>query len=299
MKNNYDFNSSRSTWVFLSPWLITLALFWLFPLVYSLILSFTNYSLGTKSMDFVGISNYINLFSDPKFLAALKNTFVFVIGTIPFTTVFSLLLALLVNRKIKLAVFFRSAYFLPSLVSLVVMSLIFTSLYQKGGYLEMLFSLTGLPTPERGFLLSESTALFSIMFMDIWIASGYYMLIFLAGLKSIPDELYEAAELDGANKFQQFWRITLPALRPTALYIVLINTIKSFQVFIEIYIMSNDSGGPNNATTTLVYYIYDIGLRGVFSMGSASAAAYILFFIIMIIALIQLKLFGYGKATYE
>jgi len=125
------------------------------------------------------------------------------------------------------------------------------------------------------------------------------MLIFLAGLKSIPEELYEAANLDGASKFQQFWRITLPALRPTALYIVLINTIKSFQVFIEIYIMSNDSGGPNNATTTLVYYIYDIGLRGVFAMGSASAAAYILFFLILIIAIIQLKLFGYGKATYE
>jgi multiple sugar transport system permease protein len=137
------------------------------------------------------------------------------------------------------------------------------------------------------------------MFMDVWIASGYYMLIFLAGLKSIPDELYEAAELDGASKVQQFFKITLPALRPTALYIILINTIKSFQVFIEIYIMSNDSGGPNNATTTIVYYIYDIGLRGVFDMGMASAAAYVLFFMIMIVAVIQLKIFGYGKATYE
>jgi len=291
--------SHRTTPIFLSPWVITLLIFWLFPLLYSLYLSFTNYSLGAQGIEFIGLKNYIQLFSDTKFLASLKNTFVFVIGTIPFTTIFALLLALLVNRKIRFAIFFRSAYFLPSLVSLVVMALVFTSLYQKGGYLEFLFGLTGLSTPERGFLLSEPTALFSIMFMDVWIASGYYMLIFLAGLRSIPDELYEAAELDGANKFQQFFKITLPALRPTALYIVLINTIKSFQVFIEIYIMSNDSGGPNNATTTMVYYIYDIGLRGVFNMGMASAAAYILFFIIMMVAIMQLKLFGYGKATYE
>jgi multiple sugar transport system permease protein len=292
-------NRFGTTPIFLSPWVITLLLFWLFPLLYSLYLSFTNYSLGVQDLKFIGLQNYIQLFSDTKFLASLKNTFVFVIGTIPFTTVFALLLALLINRKIRFATFFRSAYFLPSLVSLVVMALVFTSLYQKGGYLEFLFGLTGLPTPERGFLLSEPTALFAIMFMDVWIASGYYMLIFLAGLRSIPDELYEAAELDGANKFQQFFKITLPALRPTALYIVLINTIKSFQVFIEIYIMSNDSGGPNNATTTMVYFIYDIGLRGVFNMGMASAAAYILFFIIMMVAITQLKLFGYGKATYE
>jgi multiple sugar transport system permease protein len=298
MKKN-DIHQNSTTLIFLSPWILTLALFWVFPLLYSLYLSFTNYSLGTAAVDFVGLKNYFKLFYDAKFLASLKNTFIFVIGTIPFTTVFALLLALLINRKIKFATFFRSAYFLPSLVSLVVMALVFTSLYQKGGYLEFLFSLTGLPTPERGFLLTESTALPSIMFMDIWIASGYYMLIFLAGLKSIPDELYEAAQLDGASKVQQFFRITLPALRPTALYIILINTIKSFQVFIEIYIMSNDSGGPNNATTTIVYYIYDIGLRGVFNMGKASAAAYILFFIIMIVAVLQLKIFGYGKATYE
>ena len=288
-----------STFAFLSPWILTLLLFWVFPLIYSLYLSFTDFSLGAQAVSFVGFSNFIELFEDARFIASLKNTFVFVIGTIPFTTVFSLLMALLVNRRIKLAIFFRSAYFLPSLVSLVVMALIFTSLYQKGGYLEFLFGMTGLPTPERGFLLSETTALPAIMFMDIWIASGYYMLIFIAGLKSIPEELYEAARLDGASRFQQFFQITLPALRPTALYIVLINTIKSFQVFIEIYIMSNDSGGPNNATTTIVYYIYDIGLRGLFSMGKASAAAYLLFVIIMIVALIQLKLFGYGRATYE
>jgi len=297
--NRASYDQKGSTLLFISPWLLTLILFWLFPLLYSLYLSFTDYSLGSSGANIIGFSNYIELFSDTKFLASLKNTFIFVIGTIPFTTVFSLLLALLINRKMRFATFFRSAYFLPSLVSLVVMSLVFTSLYQKGGYLELLLNLIGMSSPERGFLLTESTALFSIMFMDIWIASGYYMLIFLAGLMSIPEELYEAAELDGASKVQQFWKITLPALRPTALYIILINTIKSFQVFIEIYIMSNDSGGPNNATTTIVYYIYDIGLRGTFNMGMASAAAYILFFIIMLVAVVQLKLFGYGKATYE
>ena len=286
----------RLTLLYLLPWLVTLALFWFYPLVYSLYLSLTDYELLGNGSNFVGLTNYIRLFSDPDFLKALTNTAIFVVGTIPFTTVFALCLALLVNRRIPGAQIFRSGYFIPSITSLVVIALIFTNLYSRGGYLTMLCDLVGIPTPERGFLFSEKTALPAIMAMDIWIASGYYMLLFLAALKSIPDEQYEAASLDGASSWSSFWRITLPQLRPMALYVVLINTIKSFQVFVEIYVMTKS--GPLNSTLTAVYFVYDRGLHK-FQMGYASAAAYILFVLIMIFALIQMRLFGIGRSTTE
>lgn len=286
----------RTTLLYLLPWLVTLALFWLYPLLHSFYLSMTDYELLASESHFVGLANYIELFNDPDFLKALLNTGIFVVGTIPFTTVFALGLALLVNRRIPGVQIFRSAYFIPSITSLVVIALIFSNLYSRGGYLTMLCDLVGIPTPERGFLFSEGTALPAIMAMDIWIASGYYMLLFLAGLKSIPEEQYEAAALDGASAWSSFWTITLPQLRPMALYVILINTIKSFQVFVEIFVMTK--GGPLNSTLTVVYFIYDRGLHK-FLMGYASAAAYILFVLIMIFALIQMRLFGVGRSTAE
>jgi multiple sugar transport system permease protein len=281
---------------YLLPWLITLILFWLYPLLHSFYLSLTDYELLARDSHFVGLANYFNLFRDPDFRKALANTAIFVIGTIPFTTLFALGLALLVNRRIRGVEIFRSAYFIPSITSLVVIALIFTNLYSRGGYLTMLCDLVGIPTPERGFLFSETTALPAIMAMDVWIASGYYMLLFLAGLKSIPTEQYEAAEIDGASAWSSFLNITLPQLRPIALYVVLINTIKSFQVFVEVFVMTK--GGPLNSTLTAVYFVYDRGLHR-FDMGYASAAAYILFVLIMIFALIQMRLFGVGRSTAE
>ncbi len=286
----------RTTLLYLLPWLLTLALFWLYPLLHSFYLSMTDYELLARESHFVGLANYIELFNDQDFLKALLNTAIFVVGTIPFTTIFALGLALLVNRRIPGVQIFRSGYFIPSITSLVVIALIFTNLYSRGGYLTMLCDLVGIPTPERGFLFSEGTALPAIMAMDVWIASGYYMLLFLAGLKSIPEEQYEAAALDGASAWSSFWSITLPQLRPMAFYVILINTIKSFQVFVEIFVMTK--GGPLNSTLTVVYFVYDRGLHK-FLMGYASAAAYILFVLIMIFALIQMRLFGVGRSTAE
>jgi len=289
-------SKQRHVWIYLSPWLITLFIFWAYPFAHSLYLSFTDYELLAKSSSFVGIANYTRLLQDSDFLRALLNTAVFVLGTIPFTTVIALVLALLVNQKLPGAKIFRSGYFIPSITSLVVIALIFTNLYSKGGYLTLLCDMVGIPTPERGFLFSEGTALASIMVMDIWIASGYYMLLFLAALKSIPCEHYEAAAIDGASGWRSFWSITLPQLRPMMLYVVLINTIKSFQVFVEIYVMTK--GGPLNSTLTAVYFVYDRGLHR-FDMGYASAAAYILFILIMIFALLQMRVFGIERGTAE
>jgi len=286
----------KTTFIFLLPWLLILFFFWLFPIIYSLILSLTEYNVLTGQAKWIGLANYFELFKDPDFWVALKNTTIFVVGTIPFTTIFALILAVLINQKIPLKNLFRAGFFIPSITSMVVIALIFTNLYAKDGYINFLFNLIGLPTPEKGWLLSEKTALLSIMAMDIWMATGYYMLLFLAALQAIPVELYQVSDIFGASFFQKLWHVTLPHLRPMTLFIILINTIKSFQIFVEIFIMTK--GGPLNSTQTLVYLVYEQGLHK-FKMGYASAIAYVLFFIILVFSLIQMKLFRVGKAIGE
>ncbi len=271
--------------LFASPWIISFCLFWLFPLLYSLVLGFTDYRLMRPDWSWIGFENYISLFSDKAFLVSLKNTVIFVVGTIPVTTVIALGLALLVNKNFPGRTIFRSAYFMPSVTSMIVVALVFTNLYSRGGYIYLLAQMLGLSPPPNGLLLSNSTALYSVMAMDVWMSVGYYMLLFLAGLKSIPDELYEAAEVSGATAWQKFRYITLPLLKPVALFIIVINTIKSFQVFVEIFVMTRGNYG----TSTAVYFIYETGLSR-FEFGYASAAAYVLFVIIAIFSLMQFRL---------
>ena len=271
--------------LFASPWIISFCLFWLFPLLYSLVLGFTDYRLMRHDWSWTGLENYISLLSDKAFLVSLKNTVIFVVGTIPVTTVIALGLALLVNKNFPGRTVFRSAYFMPSVTSMIVVALVFTNLYSRGGYIYLLAQMLGLSPPPNGLLLSNTTALYSVMAMDVWMSVGYYMLLFLAGLKSIPDELYEAAEVSGATAWQKFRYITLPLLKPVALFIIVINTIKSFQVFVEIFVMTRGNYG----TSTAVYFIYETGLSR-FEFGYASAAAYVLFIIIAVFSLMQFRL---------
>ncbi|MEP0828771.1 MAG: sugar ABC transporter permease [bacterium] len=268
-----------------SPWILTFLAFWLFPLVYSFFLGFTDYRLMRSDYNWVGFENYLNLFRDKAFIEALANTFIFVLGTIPFTTVVALTLALLVEKKIPGQALFRSGYFVPSVTSMVVIALVFTNLYSRDGYLFLLAKMLGMHPPENGFLLSSKTALLSIMAMDVWMSVGYYMLIFLAGLKAIPEELYEAASVAGASGRQKFLHITLPLLNPVTIFIIVINSIKSFQVFTEIYVMTKGKYGTSSA----VYFIYESGLNR-FEFGYASAAAYLLFIIIALFSILQLGL---------
>ncbi len=286
---------SRSSSLILSlPWLVTFILFWLFPLLYSLIMGFSDYRLLATDFDWIGWDNYRELAADDNFLSALKNTFVFVLGTIPVTTVIALALALLVSRSFRGRGLFRAGFFLPSVTSMVVIALIFTNLYQRGGYIAILAGFAGLSPPEHGFLFDRATALYSIMAMDVWMSVGYYMLIFLAGLKAIPDELYEAAELNGAGWWRRFWSITLPLLRPVALFIIVINSIKSFQVFVEIFVMTKGKFD----TATAVYFIYEQGLQTQFRFGYASAAAYLLFVIIAMFSIVQFVLLRRRRALW-
>lgn len=278
--------------VFAAPWAIYFLLFWLYPLIYSFYLSLTNFQLLKGAGKFVGFDNYIRLFHDPVFTTSLANTFYFVFGTIPLTTILALIIALLIAEKIPGHKIFQAAYFIPSITAMVVIALIFYNLYSRGGYLFMLSRMAGLSPPANGFLQSEKTALWAIMAMDVWVAIGYYVLIFLAGIKAIPSELFEAARVDGAGFVRRSLHITIPLLKSTFIFVIVLNTIRSFQIFIEIFVMT--SGRPFNSTLTTVYFIFDKGIgRG--DIGYASAAAYILFLIILIFSLLQFKLVNIRK----
>lgn len=275
--------------ILLLPWILTFLVFWAYPVIYSFILSLSEYKTLSNETTFIGLENYTALFSDETFLKSLSNTMLFVFVTVPITTTLATVLAVLVDRTNgKLKEFFKAAYFLPSVTSLVVIALIFKNLYSKEGYINTLLQMIGMSGQPDGWLQSVETALPAIMAMDIWIATGYYMIIVLAGLQTIPKDLYEAADISGASPWQQFKSITLPMLKPTLLFILVVNTIKSFQIFIEIYVMTK--GGPLNETTTLVYQVYQNAFEMADKMGYASAVAYVLFFIILMISLLQMKL---------
>jgi multiple sugar transport system permease protein len=278
-----------NTLILLLPWILTFLIFWVYPLIYSLYLSLSKYSTLTNTIQFIGFDNYIKIFSDSVFWKALTNTAIFTFGTVPVTTALALLFASLINnRTVRFKEFFRSSYFLPSVTSLVVISLIFTNLYAKQGYINTLLQMLGLPFPSMGWLQEPSTALFSIMAMDVWISSGYYTVLFIAAMQTISQDLYDSARLVGASAWQQFWRITLPLVRPTLLFVIVINTIKSFQIFVEIYVMTK--GGPMDSTTTLVYMVFVNAFEKADMMGYAAALAYVVFIILLIFSLLQMRL---------
>lgn len=286
--SSFILHPSSFPWWLLSPWLITLVLFWGYPLVYALYLSFTKYYTLTNRTVWIGFGNYVKLAHDPVFWQALLNTAIFVIGTIPFTMIFALFFAALLTRVERFQHFYRSALFLPSVTSLVVIALIFTNLYASGGYINSLLKMAGLGAPSRGWLLEPELALPAIMVMDIWISIGYYAVLFLAAMQGVSKDYYEVAELEGTSKWKQFFTVTLPIIKPTLLFALVLNTIKSFQVFTEIYVMTR--GGPLGRTTTLVYQVYSNAFESADTMGYACAVAYVLFFIIAVFSIFESKI---------
>lgn len=285
----------RSSFYYLSPWLITLGLFHTFPFLYSAWLSLMRWSpLAPDSARWVGVDNYGRAFADPVFWKAMANTAFFAAGTIPFTTGISLLLAVLLNGPIRGKGFFRAGFFLPFVVSLVVVALIFKNLYAPYGPLNGLLEHFGIPGPS--WLQDTRLALPAIMAMDVWASIGYYTVIMLAGLQAIPDEVHEAAVVDGAGWWSRFRLVTVPMLRPVLLFVIVINTIKSLQVFIEVFVMTQ--GGPLNSTLTAVYYIYDQAFHRL-DMGYASAVAYLLFAAILLVTLLQMKRLKAGTSVEE
>ncbi|MGQ9819018.1 MAG: carbohydrate ABC transporter permease [Candidatus Kapaibacteriales bacterium] len=292
MKLNYK--DKLYTLFLLSPWLLTFTIFWLYPLLFALWLSLTDYSSLTGDFRFVGLLNFRRVFSDPDFWNAFKNTTIFTIGTVPITTILALGFAYLLDQKfIILKKFLRTVYFMPSITSIVVIALIFANLYSADGYINNILRFFGLSPPEFGFLQNPSTALPSIMLMDIWMSVGYYTIILLAGIQSIPQDYFDVADLAGASHWQKLKKVVIPSVSPTLIFVVILNTIKSFQIFVEIYIMTK--GGPLGATSTLVYLIYENAFVKMDQMGYASAMAFIIFAILIVFSLLQIRLLRLEK----
>jgi len=273
--------------------MIGILVFVLGPVIAGLLLSFTQWDI-LSSPRWIGIGNYKELLHDTLFWTGLKNTAYYVLLTVPAGMVVSLLLAILVNVPLRGVNFFRSTYFLPVVTSTVAISIVWKWLYNpEFGILNFILNLIGLPSKQ--WLSDPKLAMPCIAIMSIWHGMGYDMVIFLAGLKGIPTQLYEAAKIDGGSRTQMFLWITLPLLTPTLFFVLVMSVISSFQVFGEIYVMTN--GGPGNATLTYNYFLYQNAFLW-FKMGYAASLGYVLFLIIFLLTLMQVKFLG-GRVSYE
>ncbi|MCP4726029.1 MAG: extracellular solute-binding protein [bacterium] len=280
-------------YAFLAPSMIVLMVFIFVPVIFSLFLSFHHWNVVSSTKPFIGLENYRDLLSDNMFWSALKNTFIFSLH-VPIGMAISLCIALLLNRRIKGGNVFRTLFFLPSISSFVAVALVWKLIYNSqfglANYLLEFLGINGIR-----WLEDPSTALISVMLLSIWMGIGYQMVIFIAGLKNIPKEFYEAARTDGANAWAQFRHITFPLLMPTTFFILVTSLIGSFQVFSLIYIMTE--GGPLQSTDVAVYHIYKNAWEYL-QMGYASAMSWVLFFIIMIITWLQFRFLG-KKVEYN
>lgn len=272
------------TWaiLLLLPNLLGFLAFTLFPFSAAFFLSFTSWDLLTP-MQFVGLENYKALFQDEIFIKVFWNTIYFTAGSVPIGIVISLFLAIALNQKIRGIRFYRAAYFFPVITSMVAVAVIWQWIYNpQYGLLNFFLGLIGIKGPS--WLTSTTWAMPAIIITSIWKNLGFAMLIFLAGLQSIPESYYEAAQIDGASWWTRFTSITLPLLSPTTFFVTVISIINSFQVFDTIYLMTQ--GGPARATSVIVHYLYQNAFE-YFRMGYASAMAYVLFFLIFTVTLIQ------------
>lgn len=281
----------RAGWWFVLPALALITGFYFLPVAGSLLLSLTDFDIyaiaSPDNARFVGFGNYIALLHNPVFWTAVRNTFYFALVGGPLTVVVSLAAALLVNaRLVRFKGFFRTIYFVPFVTTLVAVAIVWRYLYHpQYGLLNYVLGWVGIGPID--WLGNPRWAMPAIILMAVWKNFGYHMLIFIAGLQTIPSELYEAAELDGAGPLQRFRHVTLPQLAPTFLFVGAITMIGYFQLFSEPYVMTG--GGPLRATTSLVLLMYEEGFRW-WRLGVAAAVAFILFVIILAWTLVQFRL---------
>ncbi|HLW02087.1 MAG TPA: sugar ABC transporter permease [Ktedonobacterales bacterium] len=273
---------------FLAPYLLILATFTLIATGYAFYLSFFYLDFGFGDPIFYGFKNYEHIWYDlthsGDFFISLKNILFYTVGVVILQTVLALALALLLNQKVRGRGIFRTAFYLPALTSSVAISLIFIWLYNSQGVINYLLSLVGIHGPP--WLYDPTTALPSIMLLNIWTTAPTFMLLYLAALQDIPDHLYEAARVDGANAWQITRKITLPLLRPTTFLVTALGTIGSFQMFDQSYLMGGASGGPLKSTLTPVLEIYNTAFAD-HAMGRACAEAVVLFVVILFFTILQ------------
>jgi multiple sugar transport system permease protein len=293
MRGVVEARQNRAGWAFVAPALVLIGVFFFVPVLAGLVLSFTDfdiYAIGRPdTARFMGLENYRQVLSNPLFWKALGNTFLFVILGGPLSVVTSLVAALLVSAKrVRYPGLFRSIFFMPVVTTLVAVAIVWRYLYHpQYGLLNWALGALGIHPVD--WLGDPHWAMFAIILMAVWKNFGYNMLIFIAGLQSIPEDLYEAAHLDGAGGWAQFRHVTLPSLAPTFLFVGVMTMLGNFQLFAEPYVMTQ--GGPLKATTTVVLLMYEEGFRW-WRMGLAASLAFVLFVIMFLGTLIQMRLQG-------
>jgi multiple sugar transport system permease protein len=279
-----------TAYLFITPSILVLGTFVILPILYTVFLSLHKVQmLGGINYHFFSLGNFQRLLTDERVGIALKNTAEYVAIVVPTQTILALGLAVTLNSGIRGKNWWRILYFLPTVTSSAVLTLIFMWIYNTNGLLNNFLAFLNLPI--YNWLGDPSVALKGIMIMNIWSTAPFFMVIYLAALQDIPQTLYEAAELDGANNWEQFIYITLPLLQPVTFFVMAMGIIGTFQLFDQSYIFSGGTGGPNNATLTLVLLIYQTVFRNL-QMGYGAAIAFLLAFVIIILTLIQRQFFG-------
>jgi len=283
-----------AAYLFIAPIVILFAIFRIYPLFYNFVLTFMKWNVFKSEGTWVGLKNYINLIHDETFFCALRNTLLYTVIFVPVQITVGLGIALLLNVKFPGRTFCRITFFMPYIVTLIATAAIWRWLYEPTlGLINAILERLNLPTCL--WLHGTDTALGSVIIYSLWQSIGYSMIIFLAGLQAIPQRYYEAAEIDGANKFQSFIFITLPLLTPTVLLVLVMTTILAFGVFDQIYVMTQ--GGPIHATLVLVLYTYKLAFTFLkFSYGATVAVVF--FALTLLVTVIELKLLGKRRVTY-
>lgn len=280
-------------YAFLVPTFIIVLIFFLAAIIFALYMSLNKVNMFTNQYTFRGLQNYADVFTDKIALTALKNTAIFSLVVVPCQTVLALIIAYALSSKgVKFKKLFRLIYFLPTLTSSAALTLIFMFIFNVNGPINSVLMGLGWLTKPINFLQDPAYALKVIMVMNIWSTVPNFMTVYLASLVELPDSMYEAAEMDGANVWQKLWYITVPYLRPITTYVLLTGIIGTFQMFDQAYIFSSGSGGPDNSTLTVALMIYKYAFGQMNTMGYACALAIVLAVIIFIIAKLAEKLNG-------
>ena len=282
----FKYYGKYAPYLFLLPAAVVLVIFFFIPFFQTFLLSFLDYSHNIYKPEFIGLENYINLFKNPIFYKVLWNTFIYLFVAVPILAIVPLFLAILINQKIKGVTLYK----IPVIVSIVVAAIAFKWLYADQGILNYLVTKLGME--PIGWLTDPNYALYSVIIVTIWKGIGYYMIIYLAALMSVPKELYEACDIDGANFLTKHLTVTIPHIMPTIALVTTISAISAMKVFAEIYVMTK--GGPLNSSKTIVYYIYERAFENL-DLGFASAMAVVLLIIVMIFSLINILCFERNK----
>lgn len=275
-------------WLFLAPEVIGMLLLNVFALGFSLYLSFSSWDLlsGVSGIKFIGLDNYVRMFQDPAVMTALKNNLIYTILTVPIPIAIAMVLAVAIHSKVYLKDYFKVAFFIPYISSIIAVAAVWSALFHPSlGPINQFLMDIGISNPPK-WLVDPKMSLVSIAIISSWASLGYTIIIYLAGLTNISEELYEAAEIDGATGFQKFMKITIPMLRPTTFFLLITMLIGSFKVFDIISFLTE--GGPNNSSTVLVFRIYEEGFTN-YNMGYASTISWLLFAIIGLITALTWK----------